>query len=73
MKRDNLGYIVINESSYDKAAIRAGEKTIDALALLGIEESKMTGAAIIISLLCTKLRTELFDINTKESEVEDEQ
>ena len=73
MKRDNLGYIVINESGYDKAAIRAGEKTIDALALLGLEESKMTGAAIIISLLCTKLRTELFDINTKESEVEDEQ
>ena len=73
MKRDNLGYIVINESGYDKAAIRAGEKTIDALVELGLETSKLTGATMIMSLLCTKLRTELFDINTKESEVESEQ
>ena len=73
MKRDSLGYIVINESGYDKAAIKAGEKTIDALVELGLEESKLTGAAMIMSLLCTKLRTELFDINIKESEVEDEQ
>lgn len=65
MKRDSLGYIVINEDGYQKAAIRAGEKTLDDLAAMGLEHTKLEGAAFIMSMLCAKLHTELFDINKK--------